>query len=225
MDVIAETGAPYVFARTPAAGGAGSSGPATAIGVFAGIETACERAFQDSSLQGRRVLVQGVGSVGEVLVEMLRGAGALVSFSDVDKDAIRRMRDEQGLSFVRPEEVYGAQCDVFAPCALGGVLNADSIPQLRCRIVAGGANNQLAEPQDAELLRARGILYAPDYVVNVGGALAGIGMESRGWTRQQAGTEVTTTVKAALEKVFDLAAKEIITTDAAARRVAERRLR
>jgi leucine dehydrogenase len=224
MDIIAETGAPYIFGRTPAAGGSGSSGPSTALGVFAGIQVACEHVFGDPSLEGRRVLVQGTGSVGGSLIERLRAAGAEVSFSEVDEGAIQRFRDELGLEFVPPEAVYAADCDVFAPCALGGILDASTIPQLRCRAVVGGANNQLAGPEDAERLRARRILYAPDYVANVGGAMAILGLETQGWTREQAEREVAESVRRALHQVFGLAAEEGITTEAAARRMAERRL-
>ncbi len=224
MDIIAETGDPYIFARTPAAGGAGSSGPATALGVFAGIQVACEHLFGEASLKGRRVLVQGTGSVGGPLIEHLRAAGAEVVFSEVDEGAIRRFRDELGLEFVPAETVYTTECDIFAPCALGGVLNANTIPQLKCRAVAGGANNQLAAPEDAESLRARGILYAPDYVVNVGGAMAILGLETQGWTQERAAKEVAESVRGALEQVFELAGTEGITTEAAARRIAEERL-
>jgi leucine dehydrogenase len=225
MDVIAEIGAPYVFGRTPAAGGAGDSGPITALGVFAGIQAACAHAFGDGALQGRRVLVQGAGSVGGTLIGRLRVAGAEVLFHDVDAGAVRRFRDEQGLPFVAPEALYATACDVFSPNALGGVLNAATIAQLRCRIVAGGANNQLAGPDDAERLRARGILYAPDYVINMGGALGITGMETLHWSRAEAERRVTENVRTTLEQVFALAAREGITTEAAARRVAEERLR
>ena len=125
MDIIAETGAPYVFARTPAAGGAGSPGPFTALGVFTGIQVASEHIFGDESLKGRRVLVQGTGSVGSNLIEHLLAAEAEVSFSEVDDDAIRRYQDELGLKYLPAEEVYSTECDIFAPCALGGVLNAE----------------------------------------------------------------------------------------------------
>ncbi len=224
MDIIAETGAPYVFARTPAAGGAGSSGPFTALGVFAGIQVACEHLFGAASLKGRRVLVQGTGSVGGPLIEHLRAAGAEVVFSEVDEGAIRRFRDELGLEVVPAEAVYITECDIFAPCALGSVLNANTIPQLRCQAVAGGANNQLAGLEDAERLRVRGILYAPDYVVNVGGAMAILGLETQGWTQERAEKEVAESVRRALQQIFELAATEGITTEAAARHIAEERL-
>jgi leucine dehydrogenase len=224
MDIIAETGAPYVFSRTPAGGGAGSSGPATALGVFSGIQVACQHLFGDPSLQGRRVLVQGTGSVGGHLIGYLREAGAQVLFSDLDEAAVRRFRDGQGLQYVPPDAVYDTACDVFAPCALGGVLNAGSIPRLQCRAVVGGANNQLAGSEDGERLQARGILYAPDFVVNVGGALFILGVETRGLTRQQAENEVIETVRRALRQVFALATAEALTTEAAARRIASERL-
>jgi leucine dehydrogenase len=224
MDVIAETGAPYVFARTLAAGGTGSPGPYTALGVFTGIQVVCDALDGDASLEGRQVLVQGTGSVGGTLIEHLRAAGAQVAFSEVDQTAIRRYRDELGLPFFPPEEVYSAACDIFAPCALGGVLNDSTISQLKCRAVAGAANNQLASPGDAESLRARGILYAPDYVINVGGAMAILGLETQGWTHERAEREVIAGVRHALGQIFQLAATEGITTDAAARQIAEERL-
>jgi leucine dehydrogenase len=224
MDVISETGAPYIFGRTLVAGGAGSSGPATALGVFTGIGVACEHLFGALSLEGRTVLVQGTGSVGGPLIEYLRAAGAQVAFSEVEKDAIRRFRDESGLPFVPPEAVYAMACDVFAPCALGGVLNASTIPQLKCRAVVGAANNQLADAGDAERLQARGILYAPDYVVNAGGAMFLLGVEAQGWTKEQAEKEVVESVRHALRQVFRLAATEGMTTDAAAQLIAGERL-
>ncbi|MBW1780265.1 MAG: Glu/Leu/Phe/Val dehydrogenase [Deltaproteobacteria bacterium] len=224
MDIIAETGAPYVFGRTSAAGGGGSTGPFTALGVFTGIQVACEHLFGEASLRGRRVLVQGAGSVGGTLIEHLRAADAEVMFSEVDKNAIRSFRDELGLKFVSSEAAYTTECDIFAPCALGGLFNANTIPRLKCRVVAGGANNQLASPKDAESLRDRGILYAPDYVINVGGAMAILGLETQGWTQDRAEKEVVEGVRQALRHVFELAATQGITTDAAAHQIAEKRL-
>ena len=221
MDIIAETGTPYVFCRTQAAGGAGSSGPVTALGVFAGIQAACDHVFGDASLKRRKVLVQGVGSVGEELIERLRDAGAEVLFSEMDDGIIQHLRDHLGLHFIPVEEVYQTECDVFAPCALGGVLNENTIPKLKCRIITGGANNQLARPEDAERLRARGILYAPDYVVNVGGAMAIPGIENLGWSHAEAEEKVVESVRLTLHRIFEMAKVENITTDEAARRIAE----
>ncbi len=225
MDVIAETGAPYVFGRTVAAGGAGDSGPITALGVFAGLQVVCEFLYGDPSLEGRRVLIQGVGHVGGTLVGYLRAAGAEVSFNDINDAAIQHFRDDLGLQFVPSDSVYETDCDIFAPCALGGVLNPNTIPRLKCRAVAGGANNQLSSPEDGERLRARGILYAPDYVINVGGAMAIPGMEVLGWSRAQAEKEVVESVRKALRRLFEVATAEGIATEAAARRIAEEHLR
>jgi len=224
MDIISETGSPYVFGRTPEAGGAGSSGPAAALNVFTAMQVACEHLFGERSLNGRRVLVQGAGSVGGARIEYLRSAGADVMFSDVEEKSICRIRDDFNLQCISAEKVYSVECDIFAPCALGGVLNSNTIPQLKCRVVAGGANNQLAEPEDAERLKDRGILYAPDYVINVGGAMFLIGMEAQNWTQENVENKVTEGIQTVLQQIFELAAAKNITTEAAARQVAENRL-
>ncbi len=223
MDIIAETGAPYVFARTPAAGGSGSSGPPTALGVFSAIEATCAYLFGEAALAGRRVLVQGAGGVGAALIERLGAAGAEVAFSEVDPALVAYWRDERGLKFVPPAEVLGFECDLFSPCALGGVLNAENIARLRCRAVVGAANNQLAEPEDAERLSARGILYAPDFVVNAGGATAVLAVEALGWPAAKAEAFVRG-IGANLTRIYTRAARYAITTDLAARRLAEERL-
>lgn len=224
MDVIAETGAPYVLARTAGAGGTGDPGPFTALGVITGIAVACEHVFGESSVRGRRVLVQGAGDVGRSLINYLREAGAEVLFSDIDEGVVRHFRDKLGLRFVPPEAVYHTECDVFAPCALGSVLNANTIPQLNCRAVVGSANNQLDSRKDAEALRSRGILYAPDYVVNVGGVIAVLGLETKGWSKLMAEEEVADSVRRILRRIFELAKAENTTTEAAARKIAENRL-
>lgn len=224
MDIIAETGAPYVFGRTPAAGGAGDSGPFTALGVFSGIQVVSEHLFGTPSLKGRLILVQGAGSVGRTLIDLLQSAGAEVWFSDINDSVICRFRDEKGFPCVPVESVHQTACDIFSPCALGGILNAATIPLLKCKAVAGGANNQLAEPGDMELLHARGILYAPDYVINAGGAIALPGMEAMGWSRERAEKETVDRIQSALRRIFDMAASTGITTEAAARRLAEERL-
>lgn len=221
MDIIAETGAPYIFARTSSGGGAGSPGPYTALGVFEGIRVACEKLFAESGLNGRKILIQGMGSVGEALAEFLSEAGGEISFSDIDEAAIARLKGKRGYEFIPASEVYSSECDIFSPCALGGILNTETIPQLKCRAVVGAANNQLGEPGDAESLRERKILYAPDFVTNIGGAMAIMGLELDGWTNEKARENVRNAVRFALGKVFDLSAMEDITTDSAARRIAE----
>ncbi|HEX9069504.1 MAG TPA: Glu/Leu/Phe/Val dehydrogenase dimerization domain-containing protein [Ktedonobacterales bacterium] len=223
MDVIHTTGAPHVFARTPAAGGAGDSGPPTAIGVFAAIETTCETLFGDPSPRGKSVVVQGAGSVGERLIALLREAGADVAFSEVAPQRIHHFRDGLGLRFVAPEHLWFTACDILAPCALGGVLTPGTIAALRCRAVVGSANNQLASPQDAALLRDRGILFAPDYVTSLGGSMAIVGQEMLGWSAIQAEAKVRETVATTLAEVYARAERTgQLTTEAAMAIAAER---
>ena len=224
MDIIAETGAPYIFGRTPAAGGSGDTGPITALGVFHGIRVTSEWFSGDTSLAGKRILVQGAGKVGGRLLSLLHGAGAEVLFSEANPDTVEQVRHELGLQHIPPDDVYDTPCDIFSPCALGGVLNQATIPRLRCRAVAGAANNQLARPEDGELLRARQILYAPDFVVNVGGAMALTGIEMMGWSTSEAEARIVEAITGTLGKSFELATSQDISPAAAARQIAEDRL-
>jgi leucine dehydrogenase len=223
MDVISETGAPWVFGRTEANGGTGGSGGWTALGVFVSIEAACERLFGARSAAGRRVVVQGAGSVGADLARRLADAGALVEVADVDPSVAARAAEDSRIAVVPADGVLARECDVLAPCALGGVLDAASIPTLRCAAVVGAANNPLSVAADAERLRARGILYGPDFVVNAGGAVALTAIEALGWSRERAETAVRG-IAETLARVFSIADAEGITTDAAARRIAEEAL-
>lgn len=221
MDIIGETGGAYVLCRST---GTGDPGPETAIGVFEGIRTTCRHAFGDDSLTGRSFLVQGVGAVGGPLIERLHRAGARVRASDVDQTRTDELRRKLGVEIIPPDAVYDTPCDVFAPCALGGILNRDTIPRLRCRAVAGSANNQLDTPDDADRLRDRSILYAPDFVINSGGAVAIWGMERLGWSRSEAEARLVALITTTLDQTFALAEREGISTDAAARRIADARL-
>ena len=169
----------WVTGVSPAHGGGGDPSPVTALGVFEGIQAALEHCFGDAGLNGRSVAVQGLGNVGHYLVALLQGEGARVLGSDPDPDNAARAR-ECGVKLVAVEEIYDAECDVFAPCALGAVLDDRTIPRLRCRVVAGAANNQLDdEERHGALLEERGILYAPDFVINAGGLI--IYHPQRGW--------------------------------------------
>lgn len=179
-----------VFGRTPERGGAGDPGPWTALGVLCGIQAACEQVFGDGSVVGRTVLIQGLGGVGRPLARQLRDEGAELILTDAIPARAQALADELGAVVVTPDAAYETECDVFAPCAIGGVLNARSIPRLRCRIVAGSANTQLECDSDAELLHGRGILYAPDFVVNAGGAIAHGALEVLRWTPGQVADRV-----------------------------------
>jgi leucine dehydrogenase len=224
MDIIAETGGPYVFGRTPEHGGVGDSGPATALGVLAGIQATCAHLFGSDALAGRRVVVQGVGKVGLPLLRLLRVEGANLACSDVDAAGVERAQAELECDVIAPDAVYDTACDIFSPCALGAILNEETIPRLRCRAVVGSANNQLATGADAERLRGRSILYAPDFVVNSGGAIYLLGRELLGWTEDEATERITLTVRTTLAQVYTLAEAESITTNVAAERLAQQRI-
>lgn len=220
MDVIATTGEPYVFSRTPANGGAGGSGEATGYGTYCGMKAVGSFLFGSNKLAGKKILVQGVGSVGRSLIGYLRAEEAEILISDIDE---RVGKDYPELEFVAPAAVYQVACDIFSPCALGGILNADTIPQLRCKAVVGAANNQLGTEADADFLARQNILYAPDFACNIGGALAITGMEAMGWSKQVAFEQVSR-VEQTLTTIFTLADEQRINTHVAARNLVREKL-
>ena len=222
MDLIGER-CPFVFGRSVDRGGSGTSAPATAVGVFHGIRASVAQAFGSRSLEGRRILVQGVGAVGKPLARLLSEAGAAVTVSDVATGRARGAAQELGARQVAAEDAMGTECDVLAPCATGGVLNPETIAGLRCRVVAGAANNQLGAASDAELLHAAGILYAPDYVINAGGIIHLVGLESLGWTQPQL-DERLERIGDTLGVIFRAAEDAGISTGLAAERMVEARL-
>ena len=222
MDVVGER-ASSVFGKTEAAGGSGTSAPATAIGVFHGLRAAAAHAFGHDDLGGRTVAVQGVGAVGAPLARELADHGARLILTDVDDVRAKELAQALDAETAGTEEIYDAECDVFAPCATGGVLSADTIPRLRCRVVAGAANNQLAEPEDADRLAERGIVYAPDYVVNAGGMIHLASLEMLG-EDVAARDERLRGIGDTLAEVFALAELRGISTAAAAGSIVEERL-
>jgi glutamate dehydrogenase/leucine dehydrogenase len=215
LDVVAER-CRWVYGTSS---GGGDSGRGTARGVLHGIRASVEHVFGSAELDRRTVVVQGCGAVGGDLARSLAAEGAIVLVSDVDHERARAT----GLKTVSPDEVVGSQCDVYAPCAIGGTLNADSIPRLRCRIVAGSANNQLGDDADAERLRARGILYAPDYVINAGGVVQLVGVEDEGWDEERLERGLAG-IGDTLRSIFDEATDAGITPAAAADRLVAARL-
>lgn len=169
----------WVHEETPHVGGLahrlGDPSPHTARGVLRAMQAAVAHRHGSAALAGRTVAVQGCGNVGRHLALLLRDAGARLVVADVDAARAERVAAECGARMVAPEEICSEPADVFAPCALGGVLNDRTIPHLAARIVCGGANNQLLEPRHGRVLVERGVLYAPDYVANAGGVIAGVG--------------------------------------------------
>jgi leucine dehydrogenase len=215
LDVVAET-CPWVYGTTS---GGGNSGRGTARGGLHAIRATVEHLFGSPDLGGRSVLVQGTGSVGAVLARELADAGARVLVSDVDESRAAA----SGCETVPPDRVLETEVDVYSPCAVGGTLNADSIPGLACRAVVGCANNQLAEATDAERLHERGILYAPDYIVNAGGIIQLIGLEDEGWDEAQL-EEGLAGIGDTLRALFAEADAEGITPAEAADRLVRRRI-
>jgi leucine dehydrogenase len=222
MDTLSEV-TPYAFGRSVDNGGSGSSAPDTAVGVFHGIVASVAHLDGSEDLTGKRVLVQGAGAVGEPLAEMLVKAGAHVIVSDVSLERVESLYDRLGVEVVAPASVIGTECDVYAPCATGGVLDAETIPRLRCRIVAGAANNPLSQRSDGDLLREAGILYAPDFVINGGGAIHLIGYEALGWSGRQVETHLAG-IGTTLTRIYRDADAAGISTEEAAERLAAARL-
>jgi leucine dehydrogenase len=222
MDVMSER-CSYVFSRSEERGGSGNPGPFTARGVYHGIRATAARAFGSADLAGRSLLVQGVGSVGAALAELLAADGAALAVTDIDESRARELADRLSAKVVPPEDALTTKCDIYAPCAMGGTLSAESIPRLRARVVAGSANNQLAEVADAERLRAAGVLYAPDYVINGGGALYAAARELLGWDAEQIESALAD-IGATLTRIYERADSEDITTLAAADELAAARL-
>ena len=192
------------------------------MGVFTGLRSAVAASLGSDDLTGRKILVQGTGNVGTNLGRLVVEAAGQLLVSDIDRSRAQQIAAELGATVVDATDIYTTECDVYAPCAIGATLNRDTIPQLRCRIVAGSANNQLAEAEDAQLLSDRDILYVPDYIINAGGAKS-FALMDRGVGNLDEVMEkmdgIGDTVREILEEA---AAESILPTEAADRRVRER---
>lgn len=202
--------------------GLGDPSPATARGVYYGMLAALRRRLGKESLKGCRVAVQGVGHVGYHLCRILAAEGAELMVTDINEQALSRVAQEFGADIVAPDKIYNAQADFFAPCALGAILNDETIPRLQVSIVAGSANNQLAEERHGAMLKERDILYAPDYAINAGGIIA-VDQESRSRDRNVLAKRLAG-IGETLEQIFDLAQERDIATSDAADLLAQWRL-
>ena len=222
MDIIARE-SQFVTGRSPAHGGAGDSSILTAYGVFQGMRAAAQVAWGAPTLQGRRVGVAGVGKVGHHLVEHLLDDGASVVIADVSRDAIDRVRVlHPEVDTVAPDELVAQPMDVYAPCALGGALSDEVLTVLQAKIVCGAANNQLEHPGIEKQLDERGVLYAPDYVVNSGGLIQ-VADEIEGYSEARARAKAAEIFDTTL-RIFSLAADEGVPPAVAADRLAARRM-
>lgn len=202
--------------------GSGDPSPVTARGVFRAMQAAAKYRWGSDSLEGRTIALQGCGNVGYHLASYVHAAAARLVVSDIDPAKVDRVVKEFAASAVTPEEIYRVDADVFAPCGLGGVLNDETIAQLKTEIVTGAANNQLLESRHGNELAARDILYTPDYAANAGGVINGC-RDLLGWDAAQAATKVDEIYNTILN-IFELAAAEGIPTYQAADRLAEQRL-
>jgi leucine dehydrogenase len=220
----------YVFMETPwvtgipkAFGGSGDPSPYTAHGVLMAVKASVKRKLGSDSLKGVRIAVQGLGNVGYHLVEYLSKEQAIITATDIDKEKLTQVAGQFGVKTVAPDDIISVDCDVFSPCAMGAVINDQSITKLKAKIVCGGANNQLAEPRHGDQLRELGVLYAPDYVANAGG-LMNVFVELEGYSPDRA-LDKTVQVYDSLMKVFDLADRDGVGTHTAADRFAEERIK
>jgi leucine dehydrogenase len=203
--------------------GTGDPSPYTARGVFRAMQAAAKHVWKSDELSGVTVALQGCGNVGYNLAKNLHAAGAKLTVSDVDAQKTRRLVDEFGAAVVEGEQILDVRADIFAPCALGAVINDRSIPQLHSQIVAGAANNQLLEDRHGDMLKERGILYVPDYAANSGGVFSGC-IELLGWKPEHVAKKVDEIYNTVLS-ILELASAEDISTNKAADRIAESRFR
>ncbi len=213
----------HVTGASSAGGGSGDPSPVTAWGVFHGIRASCEETFGSADLRGRKVAIQGVGNVGIHLARYLHEAGASLVVSDIDSERCARAARDYGATVVEGPRILSQPVDVLAPCALGGILDDRTIPTIEARVVAGGANNQLEdEARHGAALRDRGILYAPDYVINAGG-LINVHAELHRWPREKA-LQDAESIFHTLKRVYRLSKEEGIPTPLASNRLAESRI-
>ncbi len=201
----------------------GDPSPVTSYGCYMGMKAAAKVKWGKDSLAGKTVAVQGAGKVASYLMGHLHAEGARLIVTDIDQEKVRRVVEEYGATAVGTDEIFGVEADIFAPCALGGILNDETIPQLKVQIIAGAANNQLAEPRHGHEVEKRGMLYAPDYVINGGGVINVYG-ELQGWTMDRAKRKAQEIYDTIL-RVFRIAERDGIPSFEAADRLAEERIK
>ncbi|HZK77516.1 MAG TPA: Glu/Leu/Phe/Val dehydrogenase family protein, partial [Gemmatimonadaceae bacterium] len=200
----------------------GDPSPVTAHGVFRSVQASAKNRWGSDDLTGKVIAIQGCGSVGRYLAKELHEAGAKLIVSDIDPERAQRVAAETGAQIVQGDEIYSVKADIFAPCALGGIINDDTLPKFKFEVISGAANNQLLEPRHGDKLEEMGMQYAPDYVANAGGVINVFG-EVAGWDAQRALKKADEIYDTILQ-VFDIAKKESIPSYKAADRLAERRL-
>jgi leucine dehydrogenase len=212
----------FVTGISPAYGASGNPSPATAYGVYRGMKASAKELYGNDSLEGKTIAVQGVGNVAFSLLKYLHEEGAKLIVTDIHKDSVQKAVIEFGAKAVDPNDIYDVECDIYSPCALGAIINDDTIHRLKAKIIAGAANNQLKKERHGELLHEMGILYAPDYVINAGGVI-NVADELHGYNRERAYKKIET-IYDNIEKVYSISKRDNIPTYKAAARLAEERI-
>ena len=219
----------YVFKETPFVtgvhqvhGGSGDPSPFTAYGTLQGLMAALQVKFGNEDVGKYAYGVQGVGHVGMEFVKLLRERGAKVFVTDINKELVQRAVDDHGAEAVAPDQIYDVDAQVYSPCALGGTVNENTLPRLKCQVICGAANNQLANDEIGDEVMRKGILYAPDYAVNAGG-LMNVSLEIDGYNRERA-MRMLRTIYFNLGRIFEIAQRDNIPTYKAADRMAEERI-
>ncbi|MCI2227893.1 leucine dehydrogenase [Polaribacter sp. MSW13] len=222
MDIVREV-TPYVTGISESKGGAGNPSPITAYGVFMGMKAAAKHQFGTESLDGKKVLVQGVGHVGETLVKHITNEGGQVIINDINEARLAELSKKYNANVVLGNDIYGLDVDIYAPCALGATINDKTIHQLKAKVIAGAANNQLAdEIKHGRLLKEKGIAYAPDFLINAGGII-NVYAELEGYGRDEINRKTENIYNTTLD-IFKLSEQENITTYRAAFNIAQNRI-
>ena len=221
MDLIHEE-TDYVTGISPTFGSSGNPSPITAYGVYLGMKAAAKEAFGEDSLKNRTVAVQGLGNVAYTLCEYLYKEGAKLVVTDINQKAIDRVVNDFNAIAVEPDDIYKQEVDIFSPCALGAIINDETIPQLKAKVIAGSANNQLRDSKHGDIIHEMGIVYAPDYVINAGGVI-NVADELYGYNRERAMKRVET-IYDSISKIFEISRRDSIPTYLAANRLAEERI-
>ncbi|KFF16105.1 Glu/Leu/Phe/Val family dehydrogenase [Flavobacterium hydatis] len=222
MDIVRDV-TPYVTGISEERGGSGNPSPVTAYGVFLGMKAAVKQQFGSDSVAGKKVLVQGIGHVGETLVDYLTKEGAIVTITDINEEKLYEVAAKYGATIFAGDDIYSADVDVYAPCAMGATLNDDTVKKIKAKVIAGAANNQLAnENVHGLILQERGILYAPDFLINAGGII-NVYAELEHYDKAEIMRKTENIYNTTLE-IFDYAIKNNITTHQAALTIAQNRI-
>ena len=214
----------YVVTLPTYLGGAGDIAPMTALGTLRAMQACCNRVYGSDSLQDKRVAVQGLGAVGHNIVDQLQAEGAQMVVTDIDPAKLAAVVSRYGAEPVEPETIYDVACDIFCPCALGKVINDETLNRLKCKIICGSANNQLAEERHGELLEQKEMVYAPDYITNAGGTIYDTDRLGVGGVSHERGRTKVFRIYENMVRVFEIADRDRIPTYLAADRMAEERI-